>query len=220
MSFWKRDLTISKDMSKTAKTPPTQTMHCWHVWVLPIVVLNLGSDNHCGLTFSDAAAVEGSAGEELGGTQAVMQWWTLPWFGSMHPSVYERPGPLSLSKMRCLGNGRERVPKGQWLKSGWLTAGWLPSASTRRSKVIVELSFYFLCTCWVRDRKEKRQERTMRWHFSLPWSKCFVCTIATPQVWIYGQLYRQQMCVLYPGGLSLIKIWLQFSEVTLFTKYK
>lgn len=87
--------------------------------MLPIVVLNnLGSDNHCWLTFSDAAAVEGSAGEELEEKQAVMQSWTLPWFGSMHPSVYECPGPLNLSRMRCLGNGREKVPKGQWLKPG------------------------------------------------------------------------------------------------------
>ena len=48
----------------------------------------------------------------------MMQSWTLPWFGSMHPSVYERPGPLNLSRMRCLGNGREKVSKGQWLKPG------------------------------------------------------------------------------------------------------
>lgn len=67
-------MTISKDMSKTVKTPPIHTMHCRHLWVLPIVVLNnLGSDNHCWLTFSDAAAVEGSAGKELKGKQAVMQ---------------------------------------------------------------------------------------------------------------------------------------------------
>ena len=48
-------------------------MHGGHVWVLPVVVFNLGSDNHCWLTFSDAAAVEGSAGEELEGKQAVTQ---------------------------------------------------------------------------------------------------------------------------------------------------
>lgn len=32
--------------------------------------------------------------------------------GSMSPLVYELPGPLSLSRMSCLGNGREGVSEG------------------------------------------------------------------------------------------------------------
>lgn len=66
--------------------------------------------------------------EELEGKGAVMLLWVLPSFGSLHPSVYELPasvhpsayelpgsmhptvyelpGPLSLSRMRCPGNGR------------------------------------------------------------------------------------------------------------------
>lgn len=61
--------------------------------------------------------------EELEGKEAVTFLRALPGFGSlplsvyerpgsMHPLVYELPGPLSLSRMSCLGNGREGVPEG------------------------------------------------------------------------------------------------------------
>lgn len=51
------------------------------------------------------------------GKEAVMLLWALPWFGSKHPSAYELPGPPSLSRMCCLGNGRVKVPQGKWLKA-------------------------------------------------------------------------------------------------------
>lgn len=102
--------------------------------------------------FQRCSGYRGLSGEELEGKEAVMLLWALPWFGSMHPSVYELPSsmhpsvyklpmhpsvyelagsrhplvseppdPPSLSRMHCLGNGREGVPEG----TGSSKADWL-----------------------------------------------------------------------------------------------
>lgn len=56
----------------------------------------------------------GGAGRKGGSndalTSAAILWLSASTLsGSMHPLVYELPGPRTLSRMYCLGNGREGV---------------------------------------------------------------------------------------------------------------
>lgn len=62
----------------------------------------------------------------------------LPQFGSVHPSVYELPGPQEPFKIVLPGKWPGRYPQGKWLKQGWW---WrmMPSLSARRRGLISSL---------------------------------------------------------------------------------